>query len=125
MRKKRVVFALFVVLFAFLIMLGVGFAQKKAPEPTSIKLEGGKLGPVSFSHITHTEKVKIECVACHHKDKDPKEPEACVKCHLLKEVKDNAPPAKDAFHKNCVTCHKESTDKGKAAPTKCNDCHKK
>ena len=46
-------------------------------------------------------------MACHHKD--PKEPQACTKCHLVAEVKDKAPIAKDAFHKQCQTCHKDSS----------------
>lgn len=110
---------------AFIATISMVYAQKKPAEPTSIKLEGGKLPPVSFSHITHTEKTKIDCVKCHHKDKDPKNPELCISCHLIKEVKDNAPMAKEAYHKNCIDCHKESVAKGVAAPVKCNDCHKK
>ncbi len=34
-------------------------------------------------------------------------------------------PIKDAYHKNCIECHKQSSAKGVKAPTKCNDCHKK
>ncbi len=118
-----------VMLFAVILMTSSVFsvtaAEKKPPETVSIKLEGGKLPPVNFSHTTHVEKNKLDCVTCHHKDKDPKAPEACVKCHLVTEVKDNAPMAKDAFHKQCQNCHKESTAKGVKAPTACNECHKK
>mgnify|MGYP005837793427 CR=1 FL=1 len=97
--------------------------DKQPPDTVAIKLEGGKLPPVSFSHKIHVEKNKLECVTCHHKD--PKEPQACSKCHLLAEVKDKAPLAKDAYHKQCQTCHKESAAKGVKAPTACNECHKK
>ncbi len=106
-------------------MVSAASAQKAAPESVTIKLEGAKMAPVKFSHPTHVDKAKVECVVCHHKDKDPKQPEACVTCHLAKEVKDNAPVARDAFHKKCQTCHKDMAAKGKAAPTKCNECHKK
>ncbi|HOE17563.1 MAG TPA: cytochrome c3 family protein [Syntrophorhabdaceae bacterium] len=112
--------ALFVV-----TIISVSGAQKQVPEPLSLLLEGAKLPPTPFSHAAHAEKRKIECVICHHKDKDPKEPDKCTTCHLLKEVKDSVPTAKDAFHKNCQTCHKESAAKGVNAPTKCAECHKK
>ena len=92
-------------LFLFAITICGAEAQKKAPEPMSLLLEGAKLPPTPFSHTTHVEKAKVDCVICHHKDKDPKEPGKCTQCHLLKEVKDNASLAKDAFHKNCQTCH--------------------
>ncbi len=100
-------------------------AEKKVPETTMLKTEGAKFPPVLFSHITHTQKAKIDCVLCHHKDTDPKEPEKCGTCHMLKEVKEKAPPLRDAFHIRCQTCHKEIFAQGIGAPTKCNDCHKK
>jgi hypothetical protein len=99
-------------------------AEKKMPDTVTLKLEG-KMPPVTFSHITHTQKTKINCVVCHHKDKDPKEARACRTCHQVTGVKDNAPPAKDVFHQKCQTCHKESTAKGTKAPTQCTECHNK
>jgi len=126
MRKKLfIIVVCFLVFIGFFLLTDFASAQKKPAEPMMLILEGAKLPPVPFSHTSHAEKEKIECVVCHHKDKDAKEPQACGTCHLLKEVKDNAAPAKDAFHKNCQTCHKENVAKGKAAPVKCNECHKK
>lgn len=108
-----------------LVLLPGALAQKKTPESMMLKLEGAKLPPVPFSHPLHTEKAKIECVECHHKDKNPREPGGCMPCHDLKNVKNGAIPIKDAYHKNCIDCHKESSAKGVKAPTACNDCHKK
>ena len=126
MRQKSLICIIFFsILLSFLLSLNPAAAEKKPPDVVTIKLEGAKLPPVIFSHPTHTEKAKLDCVTCHHKDKNPKEPEGCLKCHPLKEAKDNAPLAKDAFHKKCLTCHKDSLSKGITAPTKCNECHKK
>jgi hypothetical protein len=125
--KKHVRIALgmtVVVVFVLLLLTGAS-AQKKAPESMMLKLEGAKFPPVPFSHPLHTEKAKIDCVECHHKDKNPKEPGGCMPCHDLKDVKNGAMPIKDAYHKNCIECHKESSAKGVKAPTKCNDCHRK
>jgi len=125
--KKSILSSLTLTIFIFAIfsVAGLVFADKQPPDPIAIKSEGAKLPPVNFSHKTHVEKSKLECVKCHHKDTNPKEPEACIKCHLLAEVKDKAPIAKDAFHKQCQTCHKDSSAIGVKAPTTCNECHKK
>lgn len=116
-----------VVLFFVALLFQVVYAQKKAPGPLMLKLGGAMFPPVPFSHSVHTEKAKVGCVTCHHKDKNPKEPEGCMPCHDRNDVKNGAPPIKDAYHKNCIDCHKESLAKKVtlAAPTKCNDCHKK
>jgi len=119
------------IVLIFVSVLVVAFcssawAQDKAPAETmSIKVEGAKMAPVPFSHQIHVDKAKIECTVCHHKAKEGKQYEKCVDCHLLKETKNGAPVAKDAFHKQCQDCHKASVKKGVAAPTKCNECHKK
>ena len=98
-------------------------AQKKPDDRIMLKLENAKMAPVIFSHGAHVK--MINCTACHHKDKNPTAPEKCGTCHLVKEVKEKAPPAQDAFHGKCQTCHKENTARGIKAPTGCNDCHKK
>ncbi len=121
--KIAVVTALIVLFAAVLFQLV--YAQKKPPEPLVLKLEGGKFPPVTFSHSVHTEKTKVDCAVCHHKDKDPKQPGSCMPCHDRTDVKNGAPPIKDAYHKNCIECHKESLAKNVNAPTKCNECHKK
>jgi hypothetical protein len=110
---------------AFVFSVGIASAEKKMPDTVTLKLEGATMAPVTFSHITHAQKAKINCAVCHHKDKDLKEAQACGTCHQVTGTKDNAPPAKDVFHKKCQTCHKESTAKGVNAPTKCTECHKK
>ena len=124
-QRTFVLVMLFTMILVTLSTFDVAAEEKKPPETVSIKLEGAKLPPINFSHTIHVEKNKLDCVTCHHKDKDAKAPEACVKCHSATEVKNNAPTAKDAFHKQCQTCHKESTAKGVKAPTTCNECHKK
>jgi len=106
-------------------LLQGAFAQKKAPGSMMLKREGGKFGPVPFSHPIHTEKAKVDCATCHHKDKDPRQPQGCMPCHDIKDVKNGTIPIKDAYHKSCITCHRGASEKGANAPTKCNDCHKK
>ena len=126
MNKRFMALAGLAVIVVFVaILFQVAYAQKKPPEPLMLKLDGAKFPAVPFSHSLHTEKAKADCVVCHHKDKNPKEPGGCMPCHDRNEVKDGAPPIKDAYHKNCIDCHKEFVAKKVNAPTKCNECHKK
>jgi len=127
MKKKiRIAIGLAVIAFFLVVVVQGAFAQTKAPDSTTLKLEGAKMAPVPFSHPLHTEKAKTDCAVCHHKDKNAKEPAGCVPCHDLKDKKNGAPTAKEAYHKNCIDCHKEAAGKGVAgAPVKCNGCHKK
>ncbi|MDR2017884.1 MAG: cytochrome c family protein [Syntrophobacterales bacterium] len=97
----------------------VSWAQEKTPTKTmSIKAEGAKMAAVPFSHQTHADKDRITCNICHHKAKEGKQYKKCVDCHSLKDTNNDAPAAKDAFHKQCQNCHKEIMKK-------CNECHKK
>jgi hypothetical protein len=111
--------------FCLLFVFCAPFAAKAAEppkQPVTIKLEGGKMAPVIFSHAIHVEKQKIDCVKCHHKD--PQNPVACTTCHE-KEAKGKTPSAREAFHTRCQTCHKEMAAKGLHPPTKCMECHKR
>jgi hypothetical protein len=123
--RTYLVTGLFIFVCAFMFAAGIASAQKKMPDTVTLKLEGGAMAPVTFSHTTHTQKAKISCVVCHHKDNDPKEAQACGMCHQATGAKDSVPSAKDAFHKKCQTCHKESAAKGVKAPLQCTECHKK
>jgi hypothetical protein len=123
--RLRIYFLTGVLVFVCALMFFIGnvSAEKKMPDKVTLKLDGAKMAPVTFSHLTHIQKAKINCAVCHHKDKDPKEAQACRTCHQATGIKDNAVPAKDAFHKRCQTCHKEEAAKGVNAPTKCTECH--
>jgi Class III cytochrome C family len=112
-------------------------------------------GDVPFSHKKHSEDyvkayAKIYpngCGDCHHDDKGKpiaglkadSKVQACIECH---KKCGEAPKGKDApkldkkqkldyhseaFHDNCIGCHKEFNKefKPKKAPVTCNDCHPK
>lgn len=117
--------SLFVLPFGVLLLFLASAALNAAEYPkgtASLKLEDPKMAPVSFSHESHVDKAKIDCVTCHHAD--PQAPKTCTTCHR-KVAKDKTVAAKDAFHKNCIGCHKHRTAKGAELPIKCNECHKK
>lgn len=109
----------------FLFVISLAYAQQPQ-DVYDLKLEGAKFPPVKFNHTKHTTDYKVDCKVCHHKEADPKvKAQKCTDCHDPAEVKDGSPKAMDAYHKTCIGCHKQQAEAGKAAPTKCNECHKK
>jgi len=109
-------------------------AAAQQPPSGPIVLKGLTMGAVHFPHSAHM-RVAGKCEVCHHASK-PEKPlkantEACTDCH----TKPPTPPVKTglpaAFHNAsataglCITCHKTENSRGKAAPVKCADCHKK
>ena len=102
--------------------------QKTAAPAKPILLTGNPMGGVRFEHSKHP----VACETCHHASREPKPgkaaQQACTDCHT-KPVQPGMKTGKQgAFHNAtatagiCIDCHKKS---GGAAPTKCNQCHKK
>ncbi len=81
---------------------------------------------VTFPHAKHED--NIECTRCHH-DFDKygvntgSEGEPCLSCH---GVKKGLLPPKEAFHLQCINCHRNLLRNGfKSGPITCAECHKK
>lgn len=47
---------------------------------------------------------------------------SCLPCHQVKKIKKLMPTRTDAFHKQCLSCHKE-LKKGPFGENSCNKCH--
>jgi hypothetical protein len=123
MKARLSVCTLLTGIFSLLLASTAAFAVEHPTQPITIKIEGAKMAPVTFSHEIHADKQKIACATCHHKDAE--NPKACTVCHTAQGTPGGAPAARDAFHTRCQGCHKENAAKGVNAPTKCNECHKK
>ena len=119
MRSNKFVYALLFGAFFLFLVSSFALAADAPKGPVEVKLEGAKMAPITFSHEKHA---KVDCAKCHHKDAQA--PKGCETCHG-KEAKGATLAGKDAFHNACQGCHKDAAAKGTAAPTKCNECHKK
>lgn len=111
---KKYVFLTFLLAACGLLFFGLAHfvnAQEGAAAPDSVTLDNS-FGKVTFSHKGHT--AQGECKVCHHMGTPDQK---CEVCHT-KDAKLNA---QNAFHKNCIDCHKEKA----SGPTGCMDCHKK
>jgi hypothetical protein len=104
-------------------------------EPDSVILKGAPMGGVKFEHRLHAKDRQVKCQSCHHPSKAAKpaksEHQKCTDCHTKVAAAPMKVNTRDAFHDAmakkglCVDCHATENGKGKKAPVKCLDCHKK
>jgi hypothetical protein len=118
----------------FALALGVAISgQGKEPDTTILK--GAPLGGVKLDHKAHTATYGAKCESCHHASK-PEKPmkgaqQKCSDCHTKAAAAPMKTNTRAAFHDAtakkgvCIDCHVPAAAKGKKAPVKCNDCHKK
>lgn len=81
---------------------------------------------VTFDHKKHS--TDFKCKECHHKPAaDGNKNPPCGSCHKTEKV-EKTPSIKEAFHKNCVDCHKAKVKADPSlkekVPTTCVKCHK-
>jgi hypothetical protein len=108
----------------------------QAQGPDTVILTGSPMGGVKFEHKKHgAEFAAGKCETCHHPSKPEKAAtspnQKCSECHTKAAAAPMKTKYQAAFHNplakegTCITCHTEQNKAGKAAPTKCTDCHKK
>jgi hypothetical protein len=106
-------------------------AEEKAPA-APIVLKGAPMGGVKFEHSKHS---AVKCDTCHHASKAEKPlasaHQKCTDCHTKAVAAPMKTKVQAAFHNPtgqagvCIDCHKKEAAAGKAAPTKCAQCHQK
>ena len=106
-----------------------------AKAPDTVVLTGAPLGNVTLSHKAHTSTYGAKCDNCHRASKPEKPMKAaqqkCTDCHTKAAAAPMKTKLQAAFHDpmakkgTCIDCHQEAIAKGKKAPAKCADCHKK
>ena len=130
MIRRSLVFSL---ALAFVAIAAPRLAAQ-APKDTVI-LTGSPMGGVKFNHKAHTAIAGVKCTSCHHASKPEKamksENQKCSDCHTKTPTAPMKTATRGAFHDpmakkgTCIDCHVAEAAKGKTAPTKCGDCHKK
>ncbi|MEA3386133.1 MAG: cytochrome c3 family protein [Thermodesulfobacteriota bacterium] len=143
MRSKKVLSLLVAVCFS-LVMAGIAVAADKGPETITMDSKvyaKHKKSLVVLSHAKHNVDYGIACAECHHVYKDGKNVwkegdavQKCDACHSEAKAPREPKLSKEekikgyhysAIHDNCKVCHKAAAKEGKAAPTKCGECHPK
>src|SRR4030095_9103444 len=105
-----------IAMFAALVAQGQKLPGDNVTLPSA---KGGKWGPVKFTHQHHL--AFSDCVYCHHtnpgltdKNLSSAKVPLCVECHTRTEGDAKNPKSKDgtevwakeAYHINCIECHK-------------------
>jgi hypothetical protein len=96
---------------------------KKAPKKVELGHVAKRFGPVEFDHAAHVD-LDDFCTDCHHSNKNYGVFESCRHCHgdgagaTGDAEHDSSVLARDAYHGQCVGCHKEQD-----GPVGCSDCH--
>ena len=95
----------------------------KAPEEPLRLMYTVAAGNVLFNHKVHSfeEGYGLSCEDCHHEllDGESDVPLQCGECHDPTEGDEEVPKRADAFHFQCINCHKDF----EAGPVECTGCH--
>ena len=77
-----------------------------------------KAKAVTFKHKLHAQ--SVPCASCHHTMAKPR----CSDCHK-KTKQGEAMGLTEAYHEQCIECHKKQGEKvKKKLPVKCGECHR-
>lgn len=138
-KELQAAYGIAIILLVTGILSYSAFSAKVPDKPIRImfKSTGGK---VLFDHKTHTVEsgYGIKCADCHHHPEGDdsalrscgdchsqiedvkKETSICRECHDEGELEsEETMKRSDAFHKQCIDCHKEND----AGPKECSACH--
>ncbi|RJO66167.1 MAG: hypothetical protein C4523_13900 [Myxococcales bacterium] len=98
--------------------------KRNAPTKISLGHIANEFEPAHFNHTLHVE-MADSCAECHHHHGDIELAPPCRECHALAQVADAEGPIclKEAYHGQCLACHKKLVDSG--APATCESCHTK
>ena len=98
---------------------GGDYAYGKSP--AEIRFDGGRYGPVKFTHKAHAEMSAMAggCRSCHHYGR-PGTAMKCGQCHSGSRAREDLgkPDLRGARHRLCMDCHLKWNKK-----TACGDCH--
>jgi len=95
-------------------------ARRFVPAKMKLGHLASQFGPAPFDHSQHVG-VTEHCDECHHHSKDFEVAPPCRSCHNTAETEAGSKRLglKDAYHKQCMDCHKKQ---GKG-PMGCTECH--
>ena len=79
---------------------------------------------VVFNHKLHVE-LTAHCEDCHHHHTENEVTPPCRECHNHQKTEEGSKVLglHDAYHEQCLKCHRASSKKGKKSPLQCTDCH--
>ncbi len=102
-------------------MITVHQTAEEGPDVITIDKLVDKYQPVTFSHKVHAQMSEMSggCANCHHYNTSSPIVK-CADCHSVERKREDIskPDLEAAFHRQCISCHKEWSHS-----TDCNSCH--
>ena len=120
-KELQLVYGLAIILLFVGALSYAAFPAKSPEQPVRLMFKC-VAGKILFGHKTHTAEsgYGISCSNCHHNlEEGETVPQACGECHETESQEEDMLSRSDAFHKQCIGCHKEA----EAGPEKCELCH--
>lgn len=138
--SRKLLFLLIGVLYLILIAFGLTLVYSVGtPEPVKKPINAAIENKIGIAHTEIFGKLERPQVIFDHKiHEEAYKKDGCTTCHPVndknklifdfpKKIKGKGEKAvMNAFHDECIGCHKQSAgEKKKTGPVTCNDCHKK
>ena len=120
-KELQIAYGLAIILLVVGVLSYSAFSARVPDQPVRLMFKC-VAGKILFDHKTHTVEsgYGISCSDCHHNlEEGETNPQACGECHEPESQDEDVPNRTDAFHAQCIDCHKE----GGAGPEKCALCH--
>ncbi len=115
-KELKIAFSMAILLFIVGVFCYSAFSSTKPAQPVRIMFKC-VAGNVLFDHSTHAEDYDASCEDCHHEESDS-DNQTCGECHKRESTEDVETKRSDAFHGQCINCHKEQS-----GPVECSKCH--
>ena len=103
-KELQIAYGLAIILLVVGVLSYTAFSAKAPEQPVRLMFKC-VAGKILFDHKTHTDESGYSI--------------SCGECHEAKSEDEDMPSRSDAFHSQCIDCHKE----GGAGPEKCASCH--
>ena len=119
-KELQIAYGLAIILLVVGILSYTAFSAKAPEQPVRLMFKC-VAGKILFDHKTHTVEsgYGISCSDCHHNlEEGETNPQACGECHEPESQDEDVLSRADAFHTQCIDCHKEV-----AGPEECGLCH--
>ena len=121
-KELKLAYGLAIILLIVGVLSYAAFPSKIPDRPIRIMFKSAA-GKVLFDHQTHTavSGYGISCADCHHNLEvgEVDNVEACSACHEAESDDPDFPKRSDAFHRQCIGCHKDF----ESGPVECSACH--
>jgi hypothetical protein len=121
-KELNLVYVGTVILLLLAVVSYAAFPNQTPKPPLRIAFKS-VAGKVMFDHGGHhsASGYALACGECHHTLAPDEYDQAgsCTECHALEEGDEQMPNRADAFHQQCIGCHREYG----AGPMDCAECH--